>query len=56
MHEEFFLPGEVIVEEGIAGDQLYFLCDGKLVIIIFHNIDNQHSGNESKEILRLCVI
>lgn len=30
VHEEFFLPGEVIVEEGSAGDQLYFLCDGKL--------------------------
>ncbi|KAI3463566.1 hypothetical protein Pfo_020229 [Paulownia fortunei] len=30
VHEEFFLPGEVIVEEGSIGDQLYFLCDGKL--------------------------
>lgn len=30
VHEEFFLPGEVIVEEGSVGDQLYFLCDGKL--------------------------
>lgn len=31
VHEEFFLPEEMIVEEGTAGDQLYFLCDGKLV-------------------------
>ncbi|KAK4488949.1 hypothetical protein RD792_004740 [Penstemon davidsonii] len=30
VHEEFFLPGEVIVEEGGISDQLYFLCDGKL--------------------------
>ncbi|KAG6383320.1 hypothetical protein SASPL_156933 [Salvia splendens] len=30
VHEEFFLPGEVIVEEGTTSDQLYFLCDGKL--------------------------
>ncbi|XP_073150825.1 potassium channel SKOR-like isoform X2 [Henckelia pumila] len=30
MHEEFFLPGEVIVEEGSIGDQLYILCDGRL--------------------------
>ncbi|XP_057767622.1 potassium channel SKOR-like isoform X2 [Salvia miltiorrhiza] len=30
VHEEFFLPGEVIVEEGTVGDQLYILCDGKL--------------------------
>ncbi|XP_073048455.1 potassium channel SKOR-like [Primulina eburnea] len=29
-HEEFFLPGEVIIEEGSMGDQLYILCDGKL--------------------------
>ncbi|KAL2457294.1 Potassium channel SKOR [Forsythia ovata] len=30
MQEEFFLPGEVIIEEGNTIDQLYFLCDGKL--------------------------
>ncbi|KAL0425229.1 UNVERIFIED_CONTAM: Potassium channel SKOR [Sesamum radiatum] len=30
VHEEFFLPGEVIIEGGSIGDQLYFLCDGKL--------------------------
>ncbi|XP_011083318.1 potassium channel SKOR [Sesamum indicum] len=30
VHEEFFLPGEVIIEGGSTGDQLYFLCDGKL--------------------------
>lgn len=31
VHEEFFLPGEVIIEDGKTVDQLYFLCDGKLV-------------------------
>ncbi|KAL8474485.1 hypothetical protein ACS0TY_031082 [Phlomoides rotata] len=30
VHEEFFLPGEVIIEEGSTGDQLYFLLDGRL--------------------------
>ncbi|CAH9114440.1 unnamed protein product [Cuscuta epithymum] len=26
--EEFFLPGEVIMQQGSATDQLYFICDG----------------------------
>ncbi|KAI7756265.1 hypothetical protein M8C21_015499 [Ambrosia artemisiifolia] len=30
VHEEFFLPGEVIMEQGIVVDQLYFICHGKL--------------------------
>eukprot|EP00268_Persea_americana_P042986 TRINITY_DN4308_c0_g2_i10.p1 TRINITY_DN4308_c0_g2~~TRINITY_DN4308_c0_g2_i10.p1 ORF type:complete len:822 (-),score=136.83 TRINITY_DN4308_c0_g2_i10:122-2587(-) len=30
LHEEFFLPGELIMEQGDAIDQLYFVCDGKL--------------------------
>ncbi|KAL9170064.1 hypothetical protein ABFS82_04G119700 [Erythranthe guttata] len=30
VHEEYFLPGEVIVEEGSNSDHLYFLYDGKL--------------------------
>lgn len=38
MHEEFFLPGEVIIEEGSIGDQLYFLCDGRLVCFILARI------------------
>ncbi|KAH7850158.1 hypothetical protein Vadar_028612 [Vaccinium darrowii] len=28
VHEEFFLPGEVIMEQGNVVDQLYFICDG----------------------------
>ncbi|XP_068336075.1 potassium channel SKOR-like [Pyrus communis] len=30
LHEEFFLPGEVIMEPGNVVDQLYFVCDGVL--------------------------
>ncbi|KAH9717868.1 Potassium channel SKOR [Citrus sinensis] len=30
LHEEFFLPGEVIMEKGNVVDQLYFVCLGKL--------------------------
>ncbi|GMH30230.1 hypothetical protein Nepgr_032073 [Nepenthes gracilis] len=30
VHEEFFLPGEVILEQGHLVDQLYFVCDGVL--------------------------
>ncbi|XP_060204220.1 potassium channel SKOR-like isoform X2 [Lycium barbarum] len=30
VHEEFFLPGEVILEQGSMADQLYFVCHGKV--------------------------
>ncbi|KAK4480079.1 hypothetical protein RD792_013136 [Penstemon davidsonii] len=30
VHEEFFLPGEVIMEQGNVVDQLYFVCHGVL--------------------------
>ncbi|XP_062107641.1 potassium channel SKOR isoform X2 [Humulus lupulus] len=30
VHEEFFLPGEVIMEQGNVVDQLYFVCHGTL--------------------------
>ncbi|XP_049393725.1 potassium channel SKOR-like [Solanum stenotomum] len=30
VHEEFFLPGEVILEQGCMADQLYFVCHGKV--------------------------
>ncbi|KAF3552590.1 hypothetical protein DY000_02003544 [Brassica cretica] len=30
LHEEFFLPGEVIMEQGSVVDQLYFVCHGVL--------------------------
>lgn len=36
VHEEFFLPGEVIMEQGIVVDQLYFICHGKLEEVVVH--------------------
>ncbi|XP_019052297.1 PREDICTED: potassium channel SKOR-like isoform X2 [Nelumbo nucifera] len=30
LHEEFFLPGEVILDQGNVVDQLYFVCHGVL--------------------------
>ncbi|KAI3665154.1 hypothetical protein L6452_43775 [Arctium lappa] len=30
VHEEFFLPGEVIMEQGNAVEQIYFICHGEL--------------------------
>ncbi|KAL3574946.1 hypothetical protein D5086_023047 [Populus alba] len=30
VHEEFFLPGEVIIEQGQVADQLYVVCHGEL--------------------------
>ncbi|XP_026443330.1 potassium channel SKOR-like [Papaver somniferum] len=30
LHEEFFLPGEVIMEQGNIVDQIYFVCHGLL--------------------------
>ncbi|XP_022726095.1 potassium channel SKOR-like isoform X5 [Durio zibethinus] len=30
VHEEFFLPGEVIIEQGNVVDQLYIVCHGKV--------------------------
>ncbi|XP_043695898.1 potassium channel SKOR-like isoform X1 [Telopea speciosissima] len=30
LHEEFFLPGEVIMEQGNVVDQIYFVCHGVL--------------------------
>ncbi|XP_021830942.1 potassium channel SKOR [Prunus avium] len=33
LHEEFFLPGEVIMEPGNVVDQLYFVCHGGLEVV-----------------------
>ncbi|XP_057994094.1 potassium channel SKOR isoform X2 [Hevea brasiliensis] len=33
LHEEFFLPGEVIMEQGNVVDQLYFVCHGVLEVV-----------------------
>uniref|UniRef100_A0A7N0UWU2 Potassium channel n=1 Tax=Kalanchoe fedtschenkoi TaxID=63787 RepID=A0A7N0UWU2_KALFE len=34
VHEEFFLPGELIMEQGHVVDQLYFVCHGVLEVVI----------------------
>ncbi|KAL8193974.1 hypothetical protein R6Q57_026216 [Mikania cordata] len=34
VQEEFFLPGEVIMEQGIVVDQLYFICHGSLEEVV----------------------
>ncbi|GJZ76792.1 potassium channel SKOR-like protein [Tanacetum coccineum] len=34
VHEEFFLPGEVIMEQGVLVDQLYFVCHGNLEEVV----------------------
>lgn len=38
LQEEFFLPEEVILEQGSAVDQLYFVCQGALVRSILKKI------------------
>ncbi|CAA7057536.1 unnamed protein product [Microthlaspi erraticum] len=34
LHEEYFLPGEVITEQGNVVDNLYFVCEGLLEAIV----------------------
>nr|XP_043634848.1 potassium channel SKOR-like [Erigeron canadensis] len=36
VHEEFYPPGKVIMEQGSVVDQLYFICDGTLEEVIVH--------------------
>ncbi|XP_068308778.1 potassium channel SKOR-like [Pyrus communis] len=45
IHEEFFLPGEVIIEQGQAVDQLYIVCHGELAKV------RRHEDSESEELL-----
>jgi len=34
LHEEFFLPGEVILEQGTVVDQIYIVAHGCLVLFV----------------------
>ncbi|VVB09090.1 unnamed protein product [Arabis nemorensis] len=34
LHEEYFLPGEVITEQGNVVDNLYFVCEGSLEALV----------------------
>ena len=38
VQEEYFLPGEVIIEQGAAADQIYFVASGTLVGLKKHLI------------------
>eukprot|EP00257_Ricinus_communis_P028191 XP_025015605.1 potassium channel SKOR isoform X3 [Ricinus communis] len=43
VHEEFFLPGEVIIEQGHVVDQLYVVCHGELVMEEGRGRDNDET-------------
>ncbi|CAN8232817.1 unnamed protein product [Cochlearia groenlandica] len=34
LHEDYFLPGEIITEQGNVVDQLYFVCEGLLEALV----------------------
>ncbi|KAL4577955.1 hypothetical protein LXL04_014070 [Taraxacum kok-saghyz] len=36
VHEEFFPPGRIIMEQGSVVDQLYFICHGKLEEVVVY--------------------
>jgi CRP-like cAMP-binding protein len=40
VHEEFFIPGEVIIEQGNVIDQLYIICHGEVVWIFLFSFLN----------------
>ncbi|KAJ6735218.1 POTASSIUM CHANNEL AKT1 [Salix purpurea] len=47
LHEEFFLPGEVIMEQGNVVDQFYFVCHG-----VLEEVGIGQDGSE--ETVKLC--
>ncbi|WCJ25172.1 Potassium channel SKOR [Euphorbia peplus] len=62
LHEEFFLPGEVILEQGSVVDQLYFVCHGVLEAIVIAEDGSEEThklletNNSFGEISILCNI
>ncbi|CAL5371559.1 unnamed protein product [Camellia sinensis] len=62
VHEEFFLPGEVIMEQGNVVDQLYFVCHGMLEEVGIgadgseETVSNLEPNNLFGEISILCNI
>ncbi|KAL4577957.1 hypothetical protein LXL04_014072 [Taraxacum kok-saghyz] len=50
VHEECFLPGEVIMEQGIVVDQLYFVCHGNLESVVIC----EDGSEEIVSILKPC--
>ncbi|XP_051119024.1 potassium channel SKOR-like [Andrographis paniculata] len=55
VHEEFFLPEEVIVEEGNISNQLYIILDGKLDEVK-KNTEETESKDSIGDISVLCSI
>ncbi|PSS26770.1 Potassium channel SKOR like [Actinidia chinensis var. chinensis] len=62
VHEEFFLPGEVIMEQGNVVDQLYFVCHGTLEEVGIRadgseeSVSNLEPNSSFGEISILCNI
>ncbi|GMH05152.1 hypothetical protein Nepgr_006992 [Nepenthes gracilis] len=62
IHEEFFLPGEVILEQGHVVDQLYFVSDGVLEEVVigkdgcYETISLLEPNSSFGEISILCNI
>ncbi|XP_047974109.1 potassium channel SKOR-like isoform X2 [Salvia hispanica] len=62
VHEEFFLPGEVIMEQGSVVDQLYFVCHGVLEEVLIgadgleETVSLLESNSSFGEISILCNI
>ncbi|XP_070009189.1 potassium channel SKOR-like [Nicotiana sylvestris] len=63
VHEEFFLPGEVIMKQGSMADQLYFVCHGKVEEVrkpeeneTEESLLDLHTYNSVGEISVLCNI
>lgn len=55
MHEEIFFPEEVIIEKGDAIDQLYFVCNGKLVRIQYLIITLHIFQKKRKLLLKISI-
>ncbi|KAJ4960046.1 hypothetical protein NE237_019956 [Protea cynaroides] len=62
LHDELFLPGEVIIEQGSVVDQLYFVCHGVLELVGIgedgseETISLLHPNSSFGEISILCNI
>ncbi|KAL3630400.1 hypothetical protein CASFOL_023384 [Castilleja foliolosa] len=62
VHEEFFLPGEVIMKQGNVVDQLYFVCHGHLEEVLIgadgseEHVSNLEPNSLFGEISILCNI
>ncbi|XP_043719283.1 potassium channel KOR1-like isoform X3 [Telopea speciosissima] len=62
LHEELFLPGEIIMEQCSVGDQIYFLCHGVMELVgigedgLEETISLLHPNSSFGELSILCNI